>query len=87
VNGAGGPEAFEFMLLQNAEQFGLQFQRNVADVIEENGAFVGELEAANFLGNGSGERAALVAEKFAFQQTAGNGGTIDFDEGAFAART
>src|SRR5882724_10783531 len=87
VNGAGSAEAFEFMLLQNTQQFGLQFQRNVANFIEKNGAFIGEFEAANFLGNGSGEGAAFVAEKFAFQQAAGNGGAIDFDEGAFTART
>ncbi len=75
------------MLLQNPQKFGLQFQRNVADLIEKNGAFVGEFEAANFLADRAGEGAALVAEKFAFQQAAGNGGAIDFDEGAFAART
>ncbi len=87
MNGARSAEPFEFMLLQNAQQFGLQFQRNVADFIEKNCAFIGEFESANFLGNGYGECAALVAEKFAFQQSAGNGGAIDLDEGAFAPRT
>jgi hypothetical protein len=79
-------EALEFLLLENAEELGLELERNVADFVEENGAAIGEFEAADFLVDGTGEGAAFVAEKLGFEQAGGNGGAIDFDEGAFTAR-
>jgi len=85
--GAVAAEAFEFLLLEDAKEFGLEFQGKVADFIEKESAAVGELEAANFLADGAGESAALVAEEFGFEKAAGNGGAIDFDEGAIATRT
>src|ERR1700675_3022194 len=42
-------ETFEFLLLQNAEKLGLQFEREVADFVEKERAAVGEFEAADFL--------------------------------------
>ncbi len=87
ANGAGGAEAFEFMFLQNAKKFRLQFEWDVADFIQENGATVGEFEAANFLRDGAGERTTFMTEEFAFEQAGRDSGTIDFDESAFAART
>jgi len=65
----------------------LKFERKVANFVEEERAAVGELEAADFLADGAGEGAALVAEEFGFKKTAGDGGAIHFDEGAIAART
>jgi len=85
--GAVAAEAFEFLLLEDAKEFGLEFEGKVADFIEKESAAVGELEAANFLADGAGESAALVAEEFGFEKAAGNGGAIDFDEGAIATRT
>src|SRR5882762_3640126 len=87
ANGAGGAQAFEFMFLQNAKKFRLQFEWDVADFIQENGATVGEFEAANFLRDGAGERTTFMTEEFAFEQAGRDSGTIDFDESAFAART
>ena len=46
---------------------------------------MGQLEAADFLGNGAGERAALVAKEFTFEQPHGDGRAVEFDEGAFPA--
>ena len=61
-------QALELLLLEHAKQFGLQFQREVSDFIEEKRAAVGEFETADFLAHGAGESAAFVAEKFGFQQ-------------------
>ena len=43
-------------------------------------------KAANALGDGAGERAFFVSEKFAFEQGFRDGGAIDFDERAGGAR-
>ena len=42
---------------------------------------MGQLKFALLLLFGSGEGPALITEKFAFQQTFRQGGTINFDEG------
>src|SRR6266550_2250823 len=80
-------EPFEFLLLQHAKKLRLKFEGKVADFVEEERAAVGEFEAADFLIDGAGERAALVAEQLGFEKATGNGGAIDFNEGAIAART
>ncbi len=79
-------EALELLLLQNAEEFGLKVERKVGDFVEEESAVIGQFEAADFLRESAGESAALVAEKFGFEKPAGDGGAIDFDESALAAR-
>src|SRR2546425_1124933 len=61
-------EAFEFLLLKDAQKFGLKFERKVADFVEEERAAVGEFETADFLVDGAGESAALVAEKLGFEK-------------------
>ena len=61
-------EALEFLFLQHAQEFRLQLERNVADLVEEQRAAVGQLEAADLLRDRAGERALLVAEQLAFEQ-------------------
>ena len=61
-DGARAAQPFELVLLQDAQQLGLQLQRNVADFVEKQRAFMGQLEAADLLRDGAGERALLVAE-------------------------
>src|SRR5260370_38558363 len=78
-------QPLEFPLLQNAEQFGLQFERNLSDFIQKNSASVGNLEAANALRDGSRESTSFVSEQLAFQQTGRNRRTVEFDEGFRAA--
>src|SRR2546425_2133685 len=84
--GAIAAEAFEFLLLEDAEKLGLQLVRNVADLVEEESAAVGQFEAADFLVDGPGEGAALVTEELGFEQAGRNGGAIDFDKSTIAAR-
>jgi hypothetical protein len=80
-------QAFEFTLLQYAQQLGLQLQRNITDLIQEECALISQLEATDPLRDRAGEGAPFVSEDLAFQQTAGNGRTVEFDERSILART
>src|ERR1700739_910678 len=82
----GAAQAFKFLLLQDAQQFGLQSRRNVAHFVEKERAFVGQLETANLLCYGTGECASLMAKKLAFQQIERNGSTIQLYKRAAAPR-
>ena len=66
-------------VLQKTEQFGLERAAHVADFVQEDGAVVGFLDAAEFLFDGAGEGAFFMAEKFAFQEVFRNGGAVDAD--------
>ena len=68
ADGARTAEAFEFALLQNAQEFGLQLDRNFADFVEEDRAAMGQFEAADALRDGAGEGAFFVAEQLTFEQ-------------------
>ena len=57
-------EALEFLFLKNAQKLGLKVEGQIADFIKEERSTVGELEAADFLVEGAGAGATLVAEKF-----------------------
>src|SRR5262249_42780376 len=73
-------------LLEHAEQFRLERERNVANFVEKQGAAVRHLEAADFLRDRARERAFLVAEQLAFEQIERNRGAVHFHERASAAR-
>ena len=62
------------------QQFGLQHQRDLADLVEEKRAFVGQFEDATLLRPGVGEGALLVAEQLALKERLRNGGAIDGDK-------
>ena len=84
-DGAIAAEALDLALLQGAQQFGLQVERELADFIEKERALVSELDAADFAGDGAGECALLVTEQLALKQAGGNGGAVELDEGVLAA--
>ena len=79
-------EALELLLLQHAQQLGLQLRGDVADLVEEQRPLVRQLEAADLLADGAGEGALLVAEQLALQQPRGDGRAVELDEGAALAR-
>ena len=56
-------DALELLLLQHAQQLELQRRRHVADLVEEQRALVGQLEAPELALDRAGERAPLVAEQ------------------------
>ena len=58
-------------LLEHAQELGLQAERQLADLVEEQRAAVGHLEAAGLLLGRAGERALLVAEQLALDQRLG----------------
>ena len=65
-------DAAELALLEDAEELGLDAGRHLADLVEEERAAVGELEAARAAVAGAGEGAALVAEELALEQVLGH---------------
>ena len=62
------PTGVDLALLQRAQQLGLQLERQLADLVEEQRAAVRELEAARAALQRAGEGAALVAEELALDQ-------------------
>ena len=79
-------DPLEGLLLEHAQEFHLRVGRQVADFVEEERALVRLLEAADAPLVSAGERAAFVAEQFAFQQVFRDGGAIDRDKRGFGAR-
>src|SRR5215813_10165840 len=73
-------ETFEFVLLQHAEELWLHLQGHLADLVEEQRAAVGELEASDPLCGRAGEGAAFVAEQLALEQGRRNGGAVELHE-------
>ena len=67
-------------VLEHPQQLGLGRQRHVADLVQEQGAAVGELELALLGGVGAGEGALDVAEELGLDQGLRQGGAIDGDE-------
>ena len=58
---------------------------HLADFVEQEGAVLGQLEAAGAALDGAGEGAFLVAEELALDQRLGNGRAVDGDKGLAAA--
>ena len=59
-------------------------QRDVADLVEEQGPAFGKLDLADVGLDRAGEGAALVAEQLGFEQVLRDGGAVDGDEAALA---
>ena len=76
----------EASLFDQPEQLGLQRERHVPDLVEEQRAHAGTLRVAEVTRLGAGEGALLMAEYLAFHKFAGNGGAIDGHEGSGRAR-
>src|ERR1700678_2060928 len=79
-------QALELVLLQDAQQFGLQRCGNVSHFVQKQGSLMGHFEAPNLLRDRSGEGAPLVTEQFTFQEIKGNSRAIQLDERTSASR-
>jgi hypothetical protein len=66
------PSLSNSALLQDAQEFGLQFARDVIYFIEKQRSFIGQFDASDIARDGAGKRSAFVAKQFAFQQSCGN---------------
>ncbi len=86
AEGVLAPHALEGLLLQHAQHLGLGHQAHVADLVEEERAPVGALEASAAPADGAGEGAALVAEQLRLDQLLGDGRAVHLDEGPRAPR-
>ena len=89
INGDGffAANSLEGFFLQDAHEFDLGANGHVADFIEEDGATIGLLEAADAAFGSAGECAAFVTEEFAFQKRFRNGSAINGDERGIRAVT
>ena len=83
--GARAAQALNLLLLQDPQQLGLQVERHVPDLIEEQRALVRQFKAAELLDEGTGEGPPLMAEQLALQQPRRHGSTIHRDEGVVLA--
>ena len=79
--GAIAAEPLKLLLLQNAEQFRLQFQGDVADFVKKQRASVPQFKSSDFLRNCSGERSFFVAEQLALKKPKRNSRAVQFDKG------
>src|SRR6266404_8381418 len=76
-------EPLEFLLLQDAQQLRLKFERNVADLIKKERALVRRLKASRFLRDRSRERSFFMTEQFTLQEPKRNCGAIQFHKSTF----
>ena len=65
-DGVSASEPLEFLVLEYLQQLGLQLQLHVADLVEQDGAAIGEFEHAGFLLEGTRKGAPFIAEQLAF---------------------
>src|SRR3546814_7945508 len=72
-------------LFRSAQQLGLQCQREVTDLVEEQRAAVGLVDPAQRALRRAGEGAAVVSEQLAFHQVGGQRRAVDGDEGLLRA--
>ena len=79
-------DALDLAALQHAQQLRLLRQRHVADLVEEERAPVGELEAADAIGLRVGERALHVAEQLALEHALREPAHVHGDERLAGAR-
>jgi hypothetical protein len=80
VHGLVRSQAVELALLQRAQQFRLQCERHLANFIEQQSAAVRRLKLARTRADRPGERAAGMAEQFAFEQGFGKRGAVQRDK-------
>ncbi len=85
LDGLGATDALHLALLEHAQEFRLQVELELAELVQEHGAAVGHLEDALARGGGAGEGALLVAEEFALDEVLGDGAAVEDHEGAVAA--
>ncbi len=65
--------------MQDAEKGRLHFRTDVANLVEKDGAAVGNFKFTFMALNGTGKGAFFVTEKIAFEQTFRYGGAIEFE--------
>src|SRR6267378_1045896 len=85
ARGRAGADGLEFPLLQHAEELHLRVERELADLVEENRAAVGDLEASQSAFERARERALQVPEELALHQTRRDRAAVYLDQGPATA--
>src|SRR5262245_51189447 len=80
-------DSLELALLQHAQQFGLRRFVQIANLVQENAAAVGEFKLSSARRSGAGESAFLVTEEFTLQKLGGNRGAVDLYKRTAGKRT
>ncbi len=78
-------DALKRSFLQHPQQIGLCVERQVADLVEEDGSAIGRLEQADAAPGRPGECAALVAEQLGLHEVRRQRTAVDGDEGTAPA--
>src|SRR5947209_962885 len=73
---ATSSQTFDLLLLKDAEKFGLQLKRKIADLIEKQRATVGGLKTSRSLSDRTSEGAPFMPKQFALEQGARNRSAI-----------
>src|SRR6185312_9847416 len=73
-------DPLEPLLFERAQDLRLQREREIADLVEEQRAAVGQLEFTRFPIGGPGERPLLVAEQLGLEQRLRDRRAVDRDE-------
>src|SRR5690606_17338720 len=79
-------DSLVLVLLEHPQQLALQVERDLADLVEEDRAAVGQLEAAHTVPMRPRERALHVPEELAFEQLVRDRRAVDLDQRTLAAR-
>src|SRR6185312_3729499 len=80
IDGAIAADATDLALLEHAQELGLQIERELAELVEEDGAPVRRFEGDLPRGGRAGERALLVAEQLRLDERARDRAAVDDDE-------
>ena len=86
-DGACAAQSLEGLLLQSAQQLGLEIQGNVAHFIQKQSPAMRHFKAADFLTERAGEGSPLVAKQLAFEQPGGNRRAVQADKGKIPSWT
>ena len=85
LDGERRADPLDLSFLQHTEKLRLHRQAHLADLIKEDGALVGELEATPPLRHRAGERALLMAEELGLEERLRQGGARHLHHRARAA--
>src|SRR5260370_13239061 len=72
-------QALELLILQNAQQLGLQLQRDVSYLVEQQSALIRQFQPAELLAYRSGEGSFFLPAQLDFQQYCVTFGAVELD--------
>ena len=85
LDGVIAADALELLLLQDAQKLGLEGRGNLADLVEENRALVGEFESPLARADGAGEGSLFMTEQFGLKDRFRQRRAIYLHEGSLGA--